>query len=207
MKALTAHKNGEKKLKDLRESNIALVINLMRKFGICSRAELSKASGLVQSTITSIIDSLIKAGIVIETGSLVGGRGRRSIGIRLNTEKLIVLGIRVTRSSYTLAIIDIFGELKNLEKHSITKDLEDPSVFERILEDASFFLLKNDQKPVGVGMALPGPYLINEDTSLFLTNQGWKSFTFTKKFESRLHLPVFVEQDSNVGAMGEWWFV
>ena len=54
--------NGEKKLKDLRESNIALVINLMRKFGICSRAELSKASGLVQSTITSIIDSLIKAG-------------------------------------------------------------------------------------------------------------------------------------------------
>ena len=83
--------NGEKKLKDLRESNIALVINLMRKFGICSRAELSKASGLVQSTITSIIDSLIKAGIVIETGSLVGGRGRRSIGIRLNTEKLIVL--------------------------------------------------------------------------------------------------------------------
>lgn len=55
-------------------------------------------------------------------------------------------------------------------------------------------------------MALPGPYLINEDTSLFLTNQGWKSFTFTKKFESRLHLPVFVEQDSNVGAMGEWWF-
>ena len=198
--------NGEKKLKDLRESNIALVINLMRKFGICSRAELSKASGLVQSTITSIIDSLIKAGIVIETGSLVGGRGRRSIGIRLNTEKLIVLGIRVTRSSYTLAIIDIFGELKNLEKHSITKDLEDPSVFERILEDASFFLLKNDQKPVGVGMALPGPYLINEDTSLFLTNQGWKSFTFTKKFESRLHLPVFVEQDSNVGAMGEWWF-
>ena len=117
-----------------------------------------------------------------------------------------MLGIRVTRSSYTLAIIDIFGELKNLEKHSITKDLEDPSVFERILEDASTFLLKNDQKPVGVGMALPGPYLINEDTSLFLTNQGWKSFTFTKKFESRLHLPVFVEQDSNVGAMGEWWF-
>ena len=71
--------NGEKKLKDLRESNIALVINLMRKFGICSRAELSKASGLVQSTITSIIDSLIKAGIVIETGSLVGGRGRLSL--------------------------------------------------------------------------------------------------------------------------------
>ena len=57
-------------------------------------------------------------------------------------------------------------------------------MFERILEDASDFSVKNDQKPVGVGMALPGPYLINEDTSLFLTNQGWKSFTFTKKFES-----------------------
>ena len=65
------------------------------------------------------------------------------------------------RQSYTLAIIDIFGELKNLEKHSITKDLEDPSVFERILEDASAFLLKNDQKPVGVGMALPGPYPVS----------------------------------------------
>lgn len=198
--------NGEKSLKDLRESNIALVINLMRKFGICSRAELSKISGLVQSTITSIIDSLIKAGIVIETGSLAGGRGRRSIGIRLNTDKMIVLGIRVTRSSYTLAIIDIFGKLQVLKKYPITQDLQEPCVFEDILEAASDFLIKNGQKPVGVGMALPGPYLINEDTSLFLTDQGWKRFTFTQKFQTRLQLPVFVEQDSNVGAMGEWWF-
>lgn len=198
--------NGEKSLKNLRESNITLVINLMRKFGICSRAELSKASGLVQSTITSIIDSLIKAGIVIETGSLVGGRGRRSIGIKLNTEKLVILGIRVTERFYTLAMIDIFGEIKAIEKYSVTQTLENRKVFDEILETSTAFLRRMGQKPIGVGLALPGPYLINEDNSLFLTDEGWKKFSFTQKFEDRLHLPVFVEQDSNVGAMGEWWF-
>lgn len=198
--------NGEKSLKDLRESNIALIINLMRKFGTCSRAELSKASGLVQSTITSIIDSLIRSGVVIETGSLVGGRGRRSIGIRLNTEKMIVLGIRVTKSFYTLSIIDIFGKIQKTEKYPVTEDLVDPAVSDDIIKNASIFLEKIAQRPVGIGLALPGPYFINEDNSLFLTDDGWKKFSFTRKFEDHLHLPVFIEQDSNVGAMGEWWF-
>lgn len=198
--------NGEKSLKNLRESNIALIINLMRKLGTCSRAELSKASGLVQSTITSIIDSLIKSGVVIETGSLTGGRGRRSIAIQLNAEKLIVLGIRVTKNFYTLSLIDIFGEVQEIEKHPIAQRLEDPRVFEDILQTSSEFLDKAEHKPVGVGLALPGPYFINEDNSLFLTDEGWKKFSFTRKFEDRLHLPVFIEQDSNVGAMGEWWF-
>ena len=50
--------------------NRALVLNLLRQEGLCSRATLARLSGLRQATITNIIGGLIHSGLVVETGLL-----------------------------------------------------------------------------------------------------------------------------------------
>jgi N-acetylglucosamine repressor len=80
-------------LEDVQDMNRSLIIKLMRKRNICSRAELAQDSGLNQSTITNIINEMINWGLVIETGVIDGKKGRRSIGIKLNSEPLVRYGI------------------------------------------------------------------------------------------------------------------
>lgn len=50
---------------DLQKLNRALVMRLIHKLGVCSRAELAKRSGLTKASITGITQQLIDAGVVI----------------------------------------------------------------------------------------------------------------------------------------------
>ena len=69
--------------------NRALILNLLRQEGICSRATLSRLSGLKQATITNIAGELIQCGLVVETGLIAGAKGRRSIGVTLNARSVL----------------------------------------------------------------------------------------------------------------------
>jgi DNA-binding IclR family transcriptional regulator len=57
--------------------NRSLVLDLIRQEKICSRATLSKLSGLKQTTITNIVSDLMKCQLVVETGLMNGEKGRR----------------------------------------------------------------------------------------------------------------------------------
>jgi DNA-binding IclR family transcriptional regulator len=92
-----------KNLVDVRFLNRALVIDLMRKHNIKSRAELTKHSGLNQATVTNIVSELIDCGIVHETGLIEGKMGRRIIGLDLNCEKYRFLSIRLTREYFLIS--------------------------------------------------------------------------------------------------------
>lgn len=70
--------------------NRALILNLLRQEGICSRATLSRLSGLKQATITNIAAELIQCGLVVETGLIP--RGKRQALHRRNLERRAVQG-------------------------------------------------------------------------------------------------------------------
>ena len=68
---------------DLQRLNRSLVMRLIHKMEVCSRAELAKQSGLTKASITVITQQLIDAGVVKEVGLISGEKGRRSIGLTL----------------------------------------------------------------------------------------------------------------------------
>ena len=91
--------------------NRALILNLLRQEGICSRATLSRLSGLKQATITNIAGELIQCGLVVETGLIAGAKGRRSIGVTLNDARYKVVGIRMTRDQFYVSLVGISGKM------------------------------------------------------------------------------------------------
>lgn len=98
--------------------NRALVADLLRQEGICSRATLAQLSGLKQATITNIIGEFIECGLVVETGLMSGCKGRRSIGVTLNDDLYKVIGIRMTRRAFYISIVGLSGKVygwKNIQ--------------------------------------------------------------------------------------------
>ena len=192
----------------IQNRNRSLLLRLLRREGLCSRAHLAKLSGLKQATVTNITSDLISWGVIKETGFLPGEKGRRSIGISIDRDTYRILGIRLARKDYSLGLFNLFGESIELNKTSISKDMPARAIFEEILEKARKLIEKEkNSKVIAIGMAVPGPYSEKNGHIEMMTGVfGWERIHLREELEEEFHLPVFIEQDANAGAVAQFWF-
>ncbi|MFD2612441.1 ROK family protein [Paenibacillus gansuensis] len=195
-------------LEDVQEMNRSLVIRLMRKRSVCSRAELTQASGLNQSTITNIVNELISWGVIVETGVIEGKKGRRSIGIKLNGDSVKVIGIRLTRKSISVTLYDLEGTEHNKKKIPInTGDGSDIALNKMKYLVAELINGNPTGSVVAIGLAAPGPLFRNEGRIALMTFfPGWDKINIQEELMQEFGLPVYIEHDANAGALAHWWF-
>ena len=90
----------------LMQANRSLVLQILARNNICTRARIAEETGLKQATITNIITEMIQLGVVREVGIVEGKRGRRSIGIELAAEKIEVIAVKLGHVSYSIGLFD-----------------------------------------------------------------------------------------------------
>lgn len=187
--------------------NRALVIELLRRKKICSRADLSKASGLKRATITNIISDFIDCGLVVEDGLLEGDRGRRSIGIRVNGYRYRVIGVLVTRKHYQIGMMGLSGEMYEDKTWPIDEKADALTIIESIKRNIRLMIdSAKDSRILGIGIALPGPYKREKGEMIFVTNLiGWEYIPVHSKLQEDFDIPVFIENDANAGAYAQYW--
>lgn len=189
---------------DIHESNRTSILRILAKETVLTRVDLSRMTGLKQATITNIINDLLASGVVAETGALKGNMGRRSIGIRMNTDRFLVLGIKIARSSYSIGVFNLKNEL--LEKIVRTQEMPVTanSMLQNIVADAKAMLTKYENL-CAIGVAVPGPYLRREGRIAVMSEfVGWGEIDIFQKLNDAFNLPVFIEHDANAGALAEW---
>ncbi|MBP5326214.1 MAG: ROK family transcriptional regulator [Pseudobutyrivibrio sp.] len=191
---------------DLSEMNRSAIVRILQQKEICSRAEVAKMMGLTQASITKLVGALIDMGIVSEVGIVKGNGNRPSIGLRLNAEKNLVIGVKFSRHVFAIGVFDISGKLYTQQEteYSLNDFAEDviASMKQQIHE-----LLKKYKNVVAIGLAVPGPYLRGEGRIAMVTRMpNWRTVNFIDEFKHEFDKPVFIEQDANAGALAEWWF-
>jgi predicted NBD/HSP70 family sugar kinase len=169
---------------DLQKLNRSLVMRLIHKLGVCSRAELAKRSGLTKASITGITQLLIDAGVVKEVGLIDGAKGRRSIGLSLCLEHYLCVGIRLTRKDVRGGLFDVAGEIYADERR----------------------LIPDGRKVLGIGLAVPGPVIYDEDKIAYMSAfPGWENISIKKELFEAFGIPVLLEHDGVCFALSEWW--
>lgn len=191
----------------IQDMNRTLLINLLRKEGICARAHLSNLSMLKQATVTNIMNDFIHWGLVKEVGFLVGNKGRRSIGISINNDDFGVLGIRLGRKNYTVGLFDLSGNLVEYKRHEVEAGQKPREIFDNIKGEARELIgSAKGRKIIAVGMAIPGPYSERRGRIELMTGvSGWNEISIKEELTEDFKLPVFVEQDANAGALAQYW--
>ena len=191
---------------DLTEMNRSAIVRILQQREICTRAEIAKLMGLTQASITKLVGYLIEMGIVSEVGIVKGNGNRRSIGLRLNAERNLVIGIKFSRHVFAIGVFDICGKLyvQSETEFALTDFTED--VLASMKKQIHAFLDEYDNI-VAIGLALPGPYLRKEGRIAMVTRMpSWHNINFIDEFKNEFDKPVFIEQDANAGALAEWWF-
>lgn len=188
--------------------NRAIVMQYLKKNGVCTRSEISKSIGLTGASITKIVASLIDLNIVTEAEFADNDvkRSNRSIGISLNASVYKVVAVKLSRRSFSVGVFDISGSNYERQSEKITKSDTLLDVTSRINKKIAAYMCKFDDI-TAIGIAVPGPYSKKTGELLLMTEmESWVSVPIKKQFDGIYNIPVFIEHDANAGALAEWWF-
>ncbi len=192
--------------KRIQEMNRTLLLNILLKNGVCSRAQLAKLAQLKPATITNIVSDFIRFGIVREVGLLTDSKGRRYIGISINNDEYGVLAIRLSRRNFAVGIFNLSGDAVAVEREEIQDGMEPEIVFEKMIEKGKRLVESSKRKIIAIGMAIPGPYSTKKGRIEIMTGfAGWNKIPVQEQLEEIFQIPVFIEQDANAGALAHYW--
>ena len=183
------------------------VFQILRDGRARTKAELVALTGLARSTVSSRVDALLTAGLVRPAGEAVSTGGRPPVRIAFNPLAGLVVAVDLGATHVTVAIADLGGDI--LASRTRPQDIaEGPEpVLDGALADAQALLRDLDataDRLVGVGIGVPGPV---EHSTGRPTNPpimpGWDRFDVPAYVQRTFSVPVLVDNDVNILALGE----
>lgn len=192
----------------LQELNRTLVLRLLKKKGVCSRADLARMTNLRPATISNIINEFQALGIVKEEGVINEGRGRNAIGVSFTLEYKII-GVRISRRFFLTGLFDLNGNVLASNRTMILSSETPDMVFAKIQEEIKFLMEEcTTGKVLAIGCAIPGPFFRKEGRVGLMSGfmlSDWKHIRIKEELEEKFNIPVYLEHDANVGALAYYW--
>jgi predicted NBD/HSP70 family sugar kinase len=196
-----------------RQLNRFRVIETLYRYPEATRFELAHRTGLSRATVSNLIDELREAGVVEERDHPDGRprtTGRPPILLSLASDAAFAVGLDIGHRHVRAAVCDLSGTPIADEwspadvddAYAETLDLAERLVG-KALGDAA--LAEERLLGVGVGLAAPIDNATGEvDAGAILP--GWDGTRPAEELSARLGLPVQLDNDANVGALGEQVF-
>jgi len=193
-------------INDVRDINQTVLLHLIRERQPISRVDIGRITGLRPGTISSIVNRLIKKGVIFEGAAGPSSGGRKPTYLNINAENAYVLAVDIGVRDTAYAVSDFNGRI--LKQKSLITD-GDPRQFLGKLAEQITSLINGHYPKVkfaGVGVSVPG--LIRRETGEVAVspNLGWTNLPIKALLEQELQLPVYVENDANAAAFSELWY-
>lgn len=193
---------------DMREINRSAVLEILRRESPISRTAIAERLGVSLPTVMRIVDELVAEGFVRLKGSTEWSGGRRRPLLELDLEGFVVIGVDLGGTRFYGAIADLGGKIiaeANGGAHS-------PSAEENLARLTGLIdtLLANpllEQRPVrGIGVGVPGITVHQDGIVRWAYSLNWRDYPLKAHLAERYKLPITVDNDVNLAAMGELWF-
>ncbi|WP_072686853.1 ROK family transcriptional regulator [Rhodococcus marinonascens] len=183
------------------------VLNLLRSAGQITRTELVERTGLTRKVVTQRLEELIRAGFAEDgdVGRSTGGRAPREVKFRADGAHILVAELAAT--SIAVGLTDLAGTVLSeiraeADPHSgpdatlsHVESIFDSLIADRLVDSPSIY---------GIGISIPGPVEISSGRPVgALSAPEWADYPVRDRFTARYNLPVWVDNDANLMALGE----
>jgi predicted NBD/HSP70 family sugar kinase len=194
----------------LRELGEQAVLETIFRKGPITRPEIAAATNLSKPTVSAAVARLEQGGLVRAAGRRAGQRGRSPIAYVVSSRAGFVVGADIGGSNVRVAAADLFGEPICDLKQPTAKG-GSRAVGVQILEMVSDVIDQASTvhgRPLTLGISVPG---IVDQTSGRVTSLAYNvvpegGFDPLEVIRDRFDLPVLVENNVNLAAVGEKWF-
>lgn len=188
---------------------LAQIVDLVRAGSAVTRPELEAATGLGRTIVNDRVREGVELGVLAEVDAAPSGqrRGRPSRTVRFRTEAGVILAACLGEVSLHAAVTDLEGRALAREFRVI--DVTDgPEAVLGAVHEVFGDLLRGLGNPApvwAIGIGLPSP--MDFATGRVVTPPilpGWSGFDVRSWFSSRYEAPVWVDNEVNLMALGEW---
>ena len=200
----------DSRLSLLRELGEQAVLETIFRRGPITRPEIATTTNLSKPTVSAAVSRLEQGGLVRAAGRRAGQRGRSPVAYVVSSRAGFVVGCDIGGSNVRVAAADLFGEPICDLRRATTKE-SSRAVGAQILEMVSEVIDQASAghgRPLALGISSPG---IVDQASGRVTSLAYNvvpegGFDPLEVIRDRFDLPLLVENNVNLAAVGEKWF-
>ena len=193
----------------IKAANRASIVDVLRRGGSATRAELMQTTGLSRATVSSLVGEMRSQGLVSERRpSEAAGFGRPPAAIVLNRSAGLAIGVDVGVRHVAVAVGDLSRRVLADRWVALPHGHSASDGVRTVLRCIEETLAEAEADPgqlVGAAISIAAP--ISPDTGRMMVPGvlgGWNGPELASEVARTWNIPVAVENDANLGALGEW---
>jgi glucokinase-like ROK family protein len=193
----------------VRKINKSIVMNTLRLHAPISRARVANLTGLNRGTVSNIVTALIEEGLVSENGQEGSKVGRPAIPLSLRSDGGAVIGMEIGVDFIHILLTNFVAETlweTRVETASSQTQSSIISRAEQLVEQALSIAKEQRLRTLGLGVGLPGLVNLRQGELIVAPNLQWKNVPLRLMWNQRFRLPVYIENEANLSALGEYYF-
>jgi predicted NBD/HSP70 family sugar kinase len=184
-----------------------VLLDLVRKAGTLSRADLTRASGLSAPGAKTLIDGLVERALLSLGPAQVRGRGQPSAVVSLVAQHAFSVGLSIMVDGYSLSLVDLSGRVV-VQRSRVAFPLKLAQATRQIARDVQTLITKAaiaQERVFGVGVGMTGPFApgqkrVNPPLSM---PEEWAAVDIAEHLSATLGHPVWMDNDANCAANAE----
>lgn len=199
----------------VKKQNETLIKEILYKYGPISRSKIAEMLSLTPPTITTNINALIRDGFVCElsheerTEESDRSPGRRPVQIDFVADSCYVIGAEINKYQIAVCLMNLRGEIIESSRYVPETDEYDFIIrtlhnqIEKVIQNSSV----DEDKIMGAGVGITG--YVDPKTGILKRSayQNWKNnCKVAKDIGRRLNMPVIIENNARMRAIGEEMF-
>lgn len=176
--------------------------------GTMARRDLAERTALSQPTVSRLVDKLISEGLVEEGEPIaLGVPGRAAISLHLRAERSQVCGVDIGGTNCRSIAADLLGRPMGVLQRKTPKTRSAPKLAEWVAEIVAESTSGHAGNLVSVAVGLPG--VVAPDTAKVSGAPNLPAVEgeeFVAELRTRLDVPLILDNDANLGVLGEMRF-
>lgn len=192
----------------MRRRNLARVMHAVSSEGPLSRAAVASRIGLTRAAVSTLVDELIRSGLLQELGPERPGRvGRPGSALAVSGRGPAGVGAEVGVDHLAACVVDLRGEVRaRAVRHGtnrgrapepVARDLT--ALISQVVAEAE----RQGLRPAGLAVAVPGLIARDGRTVVRAPNLDWHDTDLGALLPGGL--PLTVDNEANLGALAELW--
>lgn len=188
-----------------KEHNRNLVLKTIYEHESISRAEIARVTSLTRTTVSDIVTDLLEERLVSEVGMGLSTGGKMPILLSLEEDSRWLIGLDLALNQFRGAVVNLRGKIREMVTLPLN-DRDGDEALAMVYQMVDELMARANRPLAGIGVGTAGLVNTNEGVVLNAVNLNWRNLPLTRLLQERYHLPVYVLNDSQAAAIGEYTY-
>ncbi|HEX5565814.1 MAG TPA: ROK family transcriptional regulator [Streptomyces sp.] len=198
---------------EMRRRNLARVLHTLSAEGPLSRAAVATRIGLTRTAVSTLVDDLLGAGLLVELGpGRSGAVGRPGTALALSDRGPCGIGAEIGVDHLAVCAVDLRGTVRaRLAVDASNRDSDPDPVLRQLaglVREVADDARGTGLRPAGLAVAVPGLVARGTTTVVHAPNLGWTDLDLARHLGPDIlgtGTGCTIDNEANLGALAELW--